>query len=32
MAQIKKEVKKDDRYAKELKDSTVRGILNNNVP
>ena len=32
MAALKEEVKKDDRDAKELKEATIRAILNNEVP
>jgi len=32
MASVKEKVKKDDRYAKELKEATIQAILNNEVP
>jgi hypothetical protein len=32
MAQVKKEIKKNDPYAKELKKAIIQSILNNEVP
>jgi hypothetical protein len=32
MVQVKKEIKKDDQYTKELKEAIIQSILNNEVP
>jgi len=32
MAQLKKEIKENDSYAKELKEAIIQSILNNEVP
>lgn len=32
MASVKEEVKKDDRYARDLKEATIQAILNSEVP
>jgi hypothetical protein len=32
MVQVKKEIKKDEYYAKELKEAIIQSILNNEVP
>jgi len=32
MVQVKKEIKKDDQYMKELKEAIIQSILNNEVP
>jgi hypothetical protein len=32
MVQVKKEIKKNDQYTKELKEAIIQSILNNEVP
>jgi hypothetical protein len=32
MVQVKKEIKKNDQYKKELKEAIIQSILNNEVP
>jgi hypothetical protein len=32
MVQVKKEIKKDEQYTKELKEAIIQSILNNEVP
>lgn len=32
MVQVKKEIKKNDQYMKELKEAIIQSILNNEVP